>query len=67
MWKDAQSLVVAEGDTPAEGLLEILDHLHRYRIDHLLMEPRIRLVRIEASLHQHGRVVQIDGRVIAVV
>ena len=44
----------------AERLLEMPDRRHRDRVDHLLMELRVRLRRRQAVLGEHALVVQVD-------
>src|SRR5262245_31060893 len=54
-------------DVASQRRLEHLDSSGSDRIDHLLVEAGIRLRRIETVVRQQERVVEVDGRIIALV
>ncbi len=54
-------------DVASQRRLEHLDGSGSDRIDHLLVEAGIRLRRIETVVRQQERVVEVDGRIIALV
>ena len=53
----------SEVDHPAEGTVEVLKCSHGNGINHLLMEPGVGLCRIEATLHQNRRIIEVYWRI----
>ena len=58
---EAQPAPAAEVQTPPERAIELLERTHGDRVDHLLVELRIRLGGLQAVLHGDVGVVQIHG------
>ena len=50
-------------DAPAERRFEVLDGVGDYRVDHLLVEPRIGLGGVEAAADEDARIVEVNRRV----
>ena len=57
----------APSERSAQGEAEMLDRAARDRIDHLLVEVRVRFARLQTSVEEDLRSVQIDGPVVAAV
>jgi hypothetical protein len=64
--EDGELLITGEPERAAQRALEVLDHLHDDRVDHLLVEPRIRFGWVQAPLDQDRRLIEVDRRVIDV-